>query len=232
MRKKMLIGTAVIIISITAAAVVIPELSEVLRDRRMLKVLKERVVFRLEVSEDDAQVNPQWRSARIALQDLLERLEEHGVDAVGTAPEIFAVLSRHLEGLAQPQWDVAVLWVERDSDVVALKVHEDWPNGENVLETYPLPKCERQRIRDGGRLGWSKDAEWPVTERVDPSIRKDEQAWAQWSVSTDAQLEKQPPLYMARPSADIQVLLSLVDAEGNESNRVPFEARRSPSALR
>lgn len=152
-------------------------------------------------------------------EQVLESLETYGPSYVTIVPELYyVVVSKPTDGVHG-----LIIWnLERRSDLVGVRIREFWPGGEVVSEVYELAMIARDYHNPARKEpGWRGGYSFYVTERQNPSVRKDEDEWEKWVIG-EIDILSQPHLYLARPSEEVHVLISLIDHAGHESRAVPL----------
>ncbi|MHC4260358.1 MAG: hypothetical protein ACYSTF_08115 [Planctomycetota bacterium] len=159
-------------------------------------------------------------------RDMLERLDRYGSLAVTEVPDPYLV--RVVEDQNRGKTAIFIRYVERNSDLLGIRVREYWLDGHTVSEVYELdmgsrallPECTSDKHR--GEWSWCWAFSFTVTERTNPSVRKEAELWQTWV--KDGGPEEQPSLYIAKPTSTTHVLISLIDEKGHESRAVPLDS--------
>jgi len=161
----------------------------------------------------------------------LKELEASGPGGITDVPEPYAVdfdartsTTKRLHG--DP--GLIVCWLERNTDVAAIRIRERWAGGEEIDETYQMCEPHKKVLWSWEGSLWGHVAGWDITRRKDPSQRKDEKAWDAWLKSASPTPQNQPNLYVARPSAEVSVRVSLIDEKGQEGASVPVTLWADP----
>jgi len=151
-------------------------------------------------------------------RETLRTLEVDGVRAVTTVPSIVRVAV----GESDRGHSLVIYWLERESDLAAVRVREYWPSGDSLCEIYPIGDQRRQALRMTEQDFWAHATWFAVAERRRIEDRKDEEAWRHWAIRPHNDDEHNPPMLLARPSETMHVLISLIDECGNEGRAVPL----------
>jgi hypothetical protein len=156
-----------------------------------------------------------------SLKHTLEMLEIHGESAVTSVPNPYAVSVGKVGG--GPTLALVIYYLERDTDVIAVRIREYWQNGDSFSEVYELHSSAVDILQHSIRRTWVYGICFEATERKSSTMRKDEEKWHKWVCRTDHE-GLQPPLYIARPTDKNHVLISLIDKVGHESRAVSLTA--------
>jgi len=111
---------------------------------------------------------------------------------------------------------LSVLFYDEQKIVESIRVREhDTDQGRMIVEDYELFPGGRNR----GLL--ADDILVPFSVRTGHQL-KDEQAWAAYAEENIRTRERMPPIWISIPTSSVQVTISLVDANGEESKRLPL----------
>ncbi len=149
--------------------------------------------------------------------DMLSRLEKSGKSAITTIPNPYLAYVFKKKDKSAPLV-LTIDWLERDADLISICIREYGPGGQVITETYELHMKAILSIRDKVGLSWAHSFSFIITERTDPTQQKDQDGWRNWLLSNNL---KQPAMYLARPTKDVHVLISLINSAGNESRWIP-----------
>ena len=180
-------------------------------DKEELTRIKAEMALHMRNLEEKATVGR--KEAASGIRKVLKLLDEHGASYVTTVPDPYLAGVGKVSG--GPRVSLVIYWLERDSDLAAVRVREYWHTGEVLSEIYELDCQTRKLLSDSHAGAWRSSIAFVVTERQAPQIRKDEQMWSSWAAAPAP--DSQPPLYIAGPSEKVHVLISLIDSKGHES---------------
>ena len=159
----------------------------------------------------------------------LNMLETYGARSVTAVPDPYKIVVARPS--AQGPLNLALAWLERNPDLHAVRVREYWPGGAIISETYPLSAGLYNHLCEVNAGYWMHTLVMVATERVSPAVRKDAKLWDQYAKSESVAWQEQPALYIAKPSDEVHVLISLIDRVGHESRGVPLEVWLDPYRL-
>ena len=160
------------------------------------------------------------REAANGIREVLKLLNEHGASYVTEVPDPYVVSAGKSRYSSRVK--LVVYWLERSSDIAAIRVREYWSSGQVISEVYELNSQTRSVLSGSDDYSWWKNAmSSPVVERHTPEMRQDQKAWNEWA-RAEVEPDSQPDFYLAKPSQEVHVLISLIDGKGHESRAMPL----------
>ena len=131
---------------------------------------------------------------------------------------------------------LVIYWLEKETDVVSFKIREVWNSREEISEIYNFLSFSGKFMETTKRGGVIYALAYPffITERKDLSQRKNDKHWEEWLKEecekkrlvswgdwlTDPNKKERPVVFIARPSKNVEVFISLIDSKGNKSQEV------------
>jgi len=178
------------------------------------------------VTHAQSRPEPAFEAIAKSAAHALNMLETYGEQAVTPVPDPYKILVARPS--AEGPLNLVVYWLERDTDLCAVRVREYWAAGAVISETYPLSAALYADMRKVDAPYWMHTLVRIVTERPSPAVRMDSKLWDEYAKSESVAWQDQPPLYVAKPSDRVRVLVSLIDRVGHESRAVWLEVWLDP----
>ena len=156
-----------------------------------------------------------------SVRRILKKFDSHGKRAITEVPEPYSIGVSKGEFGERESFILVIHWVERCSDIAAITIREYWFSGKTVSESYKMHPKAKVFFKELGHESWSHVMALRVKERISPDIQMDAEEWKKWMENKDD--VDQPPIFIAKPSNNVHVLISLIDEIGHESPAVPLD---------
>lgn len=178
----------------------------------------ETIELWMDRDEDDGGAIP--KSVTVAR----EKLNEYGKDWVRETPHLLRAVRTYHKTSGIPL--LVLYWLERDSDISAIRVREFWANGKSVDEIYDLPDEQRRAFR---RLGKQDPLLYAigvgVRERTASSMTSADSGMLKLTPNDtmpagEEDISGMPGVLLGTPSDKTYILVSVIDARGHESQAV------------